>query len=125
MFLPQKINNDDLYYLKEVERKKNVNKVSSIISPLELERQVGNQYLHEDFIVSNIDIDVKTIIGINSFNEKQIEYYKNYTDKNIEVNVVKGKDINKLRKEINRVCSILSNSFINDDEIIKFQFLFH
>ncbi|EPB8192337.1 DrmE family protein [Clostridium perfringens] len=120
LFLPKKINNDDLYDLKEVERKKNVNKVSSIISPLELERQVGNQYLHEDFIVSNIDIDVKTIIGINSFNEKQIEYYKNYTDKNIEVNVVKGKDINKLRKEINRICSILSNSFINDDEIIKF-----
>lgn len=120
LFLPKKISNYDLSDLKEIERRKNVNKVSSIISPLELEKQVGNQYLHEDFLVKNIDIDMKKVIASSVFSERQFEYYKNYINKNIEVKVIKNKNINILRKEINRVCSILSKVFINDDEIIKF-----
>lgn len=120
LFLPKKISNDDLSDLKEIERRKNVNKVSSIISPLELERQVGNQYLHEDFFVKDIDINMEKVITISGFNERQFEYYKNYINKNIEIKVIKNKNVNILRKEINRVCSRLSKVFINDDEIIKF-----
>lgn len=120
LFLPKKISNEDLSDLKEIERKKNINKVSSVISPIELERHIGNEYLHEDFLVRDLSIDINSIIETKSFNERQLDYYKNYINKNIKVNVVKYKDVNKLRKDINKVCSILSKTFINDEDILKY-----
>lgn len=120
LFLPKKISNEDLSDLKEIERKKNINKVSSIISPIELERQIGNEYLHEDFSIRGLSIDVNNIIETKSFNERQLQYYKNYINKNIEINFVDNREVNKLRKEVNKTCSILSKTFMNDDDITKY-----
>lgn len=120
LFLPKKISNEDLSDLKEIERKKNINKVSSVISPIELERQKGNQYLHEDFLVKDLIVDFNNIIDIKSFNERQLDYYKNYINKNIQINVVKNKEINKIIKVINKSCSILSKILMYDDDILKY-----
>lgn len=120
LFLPKKISNEDLSDLKEIDRKKHINKVSTVISPIELERQIGNEYLHEDFSINDLSIDINNIIEIKSFNERQLGYYKNYINKNIKINIVKYKNINKLRKYINKNCSILYKTFINDEDITKY-----
>ncbi|MGL5152976.1 MAG: DrmE family protein, partial [Clostridium sp.] len=120
LYLPKKINVDDLTDLKEIERKKNINKVSSVIVPIELERQIGNEYLHEDFSIKNTLINLDNIKESNAFNAKQYEYYKSYVNDSVEICTVIDKEISKLRKEINRYCGILSKIFISDDDIAKF-----
>lgn len=119
LFLPRRLVLDDLIDLKEIEKKDNISKITSIVFPIDIEREIDNKYIHDDFNIKSIDINVNDI-EINEFNQKQYKYYKNYTQNNIEIIDINEKDINDIRTKINRISFRLSKLFNEDDEIIKF-----
>ena len=119
LFLPNKLGIDELSELKEIERKKNISKITSIISPIDLERNIDNEYIHEDFNIRNLNINLENCINIKQFNEKQYEYYKNYSKNNVQIKKVQNIEISKLRKEITKACTLLMSLFPNDSEFIK------
>lgn len=119
IYLPKRVTLDDLEDLKNIERKKNVNSVLAIVHPIDIEKQINNEYLHEDFKVKNVKASINLDFNPNYFNERQYLYFKNYINKSLNIKIIENK-ISRLRKRLNTRCASLIRLFENDIEILNY-----
>lgn len=119
IYLPKRITLDDLEDLKNIERKKNVNNVLSIVNPIDMEKQINNEYLQQDFRVKNIKISINSNFNPTYFNERQYLYFKNNINRPVNINIIESK-ISEIRKKINKKCISLARLFENDTEILSY-----
>lgn len=119
LFLPKKLLLEDLEDLKEIERRKNISSITTVALPIDIEKQVNNEYFNEDFDIKNCLNKLESGYDINYFNNKQYLYLRNYSKELINLDLIYDK-ISNLRKKINIKCSFLSKLFENDDDITKY-----
>lgn len=117
------LNNEDIEDLVYISERKNILKMSIFMNPLDIERQIHDNYIKEDFSIINVsgaffgNIDVN---NINQFNKSEYRLIKNYIQDKENYITIQDDNSDKYRKKILENCTSLLRALGDDNQVLKF-----
>lgn len=120
LFLPRKVINEDLIDIIKISRRKTISSIATIVNHIDIERRMNDDFIKNGFKITELKFeDLKEEIP-NDFNKKQIDLINNYKNGIVNCNVMNDLVITESRKQMNKACQSLLNSFQEDNDILKY-----
>lgn len=121
--LQDKLNSDDISDLYYISEKKNIKELSVILDPSELEKNIDNVIMKENFNVVNVDSDFLRNFSFrnnNLSNKRQYKIIDKYTNQKEKFITINDDYADNFRKSILHLCRNVINMFPDCNEIIEF-----
>lgn len=118
--LSNKVYIDDFSDLKYIKKRKNIMNTIMFISPVNLERFVNNNYINDEFKISEVEFSSKDFSTVSELKQRQYSYFSNYLGREVNYLDIKEDIISVFRRNMNNECKRLLELFKDDNEIFKF-----